>query len=235
MSRGQISGLTLNTVRNVDINCEYVRSLAFTGSGSNGVCNINALSSLSSCGISDFSAANINCSLDKISRADIASLKNLNMNCTQGIWNNTIKSVSTFNMNCGLISSLFSLSEIEKGNITVNGNIDTMIIAGCTEMNISCNSFKAINADGVLNLKIGNLNANETLGDLGMRKIILQVPDSGAVNWTKILNTDHYSKFSTIPFNLLNYIPKSDWMSYNTDMINSNSCSMFGMPVSLLA
>lgn len=464
MSRGQISSLTLNSVRNVDINCEFVKNLAFTGSGTYGVCNINVLSSLDSCIISNFSAANINCSVDKIYRVDIDSLRILNMNCTRGMTNITIKNVDTFNLNCGsnlyngnfsnisiyngnvpLISSLgceniqtFNLEECNTFNrnsisnvkslsmdveylglsvnstqhnnftnitdATLNGysmiynqfsnignvDIDYSYISNnsystISNLNITCsnncekngyssilsdihlsghsfnsNSYSSFNGNlyvncdvfgdyinhrvsvsnwdftdldnnwfnitasdyfgsvgGVKNVNIsamtfrgnvgaienlyitapvmtdqdqmiglknvnincatcdsllflGNtdLNLNITISDslniiapegrmtMDLRKhetsapgnialysdyfqyLELKMPESAKKDFTQLFNKDNYhtsSLWKTVSINLLNYIPKSDWMSYNTDLINSNICSWCGMPVSLLA
>lgn len=100
-AKQRVSSLTLNGVWDVDMDCYTIFRLAITGSGSTGLCNINAYSFVSSYTLSDFSAADINCFVGRINYGEINSLKILNMNCTSEIWHNKISNVYSNNINCG--------------------------------------------------------------------------------------------------------------------------------------
>ena len=445
-SGGRISSFSLSGVYGVDINVDTIRRLAITGSGTRGVCNINAYTSAATITVSDFSAANLNCHIGNITSVYIDSLKSLNMNCTSAMEYNTIKNVEKCKVNCGssFISNTFGtitmcdfigpffsyikgnsvqtlnlkecsdyyknrLAEITSlsieaeyfgssinnsysnaftditnvnlsgysmiynyfntisnlnitclgtcnkngyssilgdihlsghsfdsntyssfmGNLYVNCDIfgdyiehkvsvsnwkfsdldDNLMnitvndyfgnVGGVKNVNISAMTFRG-NVGAIENLNItapvmtdqdqmiglknvnincglcdsliflGNtdLNLNITIsdslkdispegsmtldlryhdttspGNIGLysdyfRYLELKMPESVKKDFTQLFTKDNYhtsSLWKTVSINMLNYIPKSDWMSYNTDLINSNICSWCGMPVSLLA
>lgn len=464
-SGGRISSFSLSGVYGVDINVDTIKRLAITGSGTCGVCNINAYTSAATITVSDFSAANLNCYIGNMTSVLVDSLKSLNMNCTSAMEYNTIKNVGKCKVNCGssfisntfgtitncdIIAPFFSyirgnsvqtlnlkecsdyyknrLAEITSlfidaeylgssiassysngftditdatlsgysmiynifsniGNVnldysyisnntysTINGNLNITCLGSCEKngyssilgdihlsghsfnsntyssfmgnLNVNCDMFGDYiehkvsvsnwnfsdlddnwynmtvgdyfgNVGGVKNVNIsamtfrGNVGAIENLNitapvmtdqdqmiglknvnincglchslvflgntDLGLcitisdslkdispegsmtldlryhdttspgniglysdyfRYLELKMPESAKKDFTQLFNKDNYhtsSLWKTVSINLLNYIPKSDWMSYNTDLINSNICSWCGMPVSLLA
>lgn len=158
-------------------------------------------------------------------RGNVGAIENLNITAPVMTDQDQMIGLKNVNINCGLCHSLIFL-----GNTDLNLNITIS------------DSLKDISPEGRMTLDLRYHDTNSP-GNIGLysdyfRYLELKMPESVKKDFTQLFNKDNYhtsSLWKTVSINMLNYIPKSDWMSYNTDLINSNICSWCGMPVSLLA
>ena len=157
-------------------------------------------------------------------RGNVGAIENLNINAPIMTDQDQLIGLKNANINCGLCHSLIFL-----GNTDLNLNITIS------------DSLKDIAPEGRMTMDLRN-HETSSPGNIGLysdyfKYLELKMPESAKKDFTQLFNKDNYhtsSLWKTVSINMLNYIPKSDWMSYNTDLINSNICSWCGMPVSLL-
>lgn len=170
-----------------------------------------------------------------------------------GVKNVNISAI-TFRGNVGAIENLYITAPLVTGqdqmiglkNVNIDcGTCDSLVFLGNTDLNLNItisNSLNVITPEGKMTMDLRNHNTSLP-GNIGLysdyfKYLELKMPESAKKDFTQLFTKDNYhtsSLWKTVSINLLNYIPKSDWMSYNTDLINSNICSWCGMPVSLLA
>lgn len=158
-------------------------------------------------------------------RGNVGAIENLNITAPVMTDQDQMIGLKNVNINCGLCHSLIFL-----GNTDLNLNITIS------------DSLKDISPEGSMTLDL-RYHDTSSPGNIGLysdyfKYLELKMPESAKKDFTQLFTKDNYhtsSLWKTVSINLLNYIPKSDWMSYNTDLINSNICSWCGMPVSLLA
>lgn len=157
-------------------------------------------------------------------RGNVGAIENLNITAPVMTDQDQLIGLKNVNINCGLCHSLIFL-----GNTDLNLNITIS------------DSLKDISPEGSMTLDL-RYHDTSSPGNIGLysdyfRYLELKMPESVKKDFTQLFTKDNYhtsSLWKTVSINMLNYIPKSDWMSYNTDLINSNICSWCGMPVSLL-
>lgn len=172
---------------------------------------------------------------------NVGGVKNVNISALT--FEGNVGAIENLNITAPLCTGQDQMVGLKNANINC-GTCYSLIFLGNTDLNLNItisDKLYDIAPEGRMTLDLRN-HETSSPGNIGIfsdnfKYLELKMPESAKKDFTQLFNKDNYhtsSLWKTVSINMLNYIPKSDWMSYNTDLINSNICSWCGMPVSLL-
>jgi hypothetical protein len=168
---------------------------------------------------------------------NVGGVKNVNISALT--FRGNVGAIENLLVNAPVLSGLNQMEGLRNVNINC-AHCDSLVFSNNTDLNLNItisDRLLEVYPECKMTLDLRNYYT-DTLGKIVIvsdkfNYLNLKMPESAKRDFTQLFNNN--TLWSTVSINLVNYIPKSDWMSYDTNLINSNLCSWNGMPVSLLA